>query len=90
LLYEAFRDDLPLEVWNRPKMGFGIPIAKWLRTSLKAKAQRVLLGDDARCHQYLRREVIDGLLKEHMEGKANQGYRLWNLLMLELWLREYS
>jgi asparagine synthase (glutamine-hydrolysing) len=90
LLYETFRDDLPLEVWNRPKMGFGIPIAKWLRTSLKAKAQRVLLGDDARCHQYLRREVIDGLLKEHMEGKANQGYRLWNLLMLELWLREYS
>ena len=90
LLYETFRDDLPLEVWNRPKMGFGIPIAKWFRTSLKAKAEGVLLGADARCHQYLRREVIEGLLKEHMEGRANQGYRLWNLLMLELWLREFS
>ncbi len=90
LLYDTFRKELPDEVWHRPKMGFGIPIAQWLRTSLKSKTQAMLLSNDARCLQFFRPESVASIVQEHMSGKSNQGYRLWNLLMLELWLREWN
>ncbi|MEQ1827006.1 MAG: asparagine synthase (glutamine-hydrolyzing) [Pirellula sp.] len=87
LLMDTYRDMLPRAIWNRPKMGFGVPIAKWFRTSLRERTYDALLGADAKCHEYFRREAIQSLVDEHMSGRANQAYRLWNLLCLELWLR---
>ena len=87
LLMDTYYDLLPKEIWHRPKMGFGVPIAKWFRTSLRDRTYDALLGSDAECHQYFRREAIKNLVDEHMSGRANQAYRLWNLLFLELWLR---
>jgi asparagine synthase (glutamine-hydrolysing) len=88
LLRETFKDDLPAEIWTRPKMGFGIPIAKWFRTSLKERTIDALLGSDARCHRFFRPEAVRQLVDQHMQGRVNQCYRLWNLLVLELWLRK--
>jgi len=90
LLKEAFHDLLPSEIWTRPKMGFGIPIAKWFRTSLKERTIDALLGSDSKCHAIFRPEAIHELVDEHMQGRVNQGYRLWNLLVLELWLRKWG
>jgi asparagine synthase (glutamine-hydrolysing) len=69
-------------------MGFGIPIAKWFRTSLKDRTIDALLGPDAKCHAIFRPDAISQMVNEHMQGRVNQGYRLWNLLVLELWLRK--
>ena len=88
LLMDTFYDLLPKAIWHRPKMGFGVPIAKWFRTSLRDRTYDALLGPDAKCHQYFRREAISALVDEHMTGRGNQAYRLWNLLFLELWLRK--
>jgi len=88
LLRETFKNDLPAEIWTRPKMGFGIPIAKWFRTSLKDRTIDALLGSDAHCHRIFRPEALKAMVDEHMQGRVNQGYRLWNLLVLELWLRK--
>ena len=90
LLIDTYYDLLPKEIWHRPKMGFGVPIAKWFRTTLRDRTYDALLGSDAKCHQYFRREAIASLVEEHMSGRGNQAYRLWNLLFLELWLREYA
>ena len=87
LLMDTYYDLLPKEIWHRPKMGFGVPIAKWFRTTLRDRTYDALLGSDAKCHQYFRREAIASLVEEHMSGRGNQAYRLWNLLFLELWLR---
>ena len=87
LLMDTYYDLLPKEIWHRPKMGFGVPIAKWFRTTLRDRTYDALLGTDAVCHQYFRREAIASLVDEHMSGRGNQAYRLWNLLFLELWLR---
>ena len=87
LLMDTYYDLLPKAIWHRPKMGFGVPIAKWFRTSLRDRTYDALLGPDAKCHQYFRREAISALVDEHMTGRGNQAYRLWNLLFLELWLR---
>lgn len=88
LLMDTYHDLLPREIWHRPKMGFGVPIAKWFRTSLRDRTMDALLGSDARCHAIFRPEAIRALVEEHMSGKGNQAYRLWNLLMLELWMRK--
>ena len=90
LLIDTYYDLLPKEIWHRPKMGFGVPIAKWFRTTLRDRTYDALLGSDAKCHQFFRREAIASLVEEHMSGRGNQAYRLWNLLFLELWLREYA
>jgi asparagine synthase (glutamine-hydrolysing) len=87
LLLDAYGDYLPQAIWNRPKMGFGVPIAKWFRTSLRDRTYDALLGPSAKCHSFLRKDAIQSLVDQHMSGAANQAYRLWNLLCLELWLR---
>lgn len=90
LLRETFKDELPSEIWTRPKMGFGIPIAKWFQTSLKDRTIDAILGTDAKCHAIFSPEALRELVDQHMQGRANQGYRLWNLLVLELWLRKHG
>ena len=87
LLMDTYYDLLPKAIWHRPKMGFGVPIAKWFRTSLRDRTYDALLGSDAKCHEYFRRDAVAALVDEHMTGRGNQAYRLWNLLFLELWLR---
>ncbi len=90
LLRHAFRDLLPAPIWNRSKMGFGVPIAKWFRTTLRDRTYDALLSKDSKCHSFLREESIRALVDAHMSGRENQAYRLWNLLMLELWLRRWN
>ena len=90
LLRDAFRDLLPEAIWHRKKMGFGVPIAEWFKGPLKAITESTLLSPDARCHAYFRREALEQLVKEHMTGRNNQGYRLWNLFILEHWLRRWT
>ena len=87
LLIDTYRDMLPQAIWHRSKMGFGVPIAKWFKTSLRDRTYDALLGSDAKCHEFFRRDAIQSLVDEHMSGRGNQAYRLWNLLFLELWLR---
>jgi asparagine synthase (glutamine-hydrolysing) len=71
-------------------MGFGVPIAKWFRTSLRDRTYDALLSPDSRCHEFLRPEAIRAMVDEHMQGRGNRAYRLWNLLILELWLRRWQ
>jgi asparagine synthase (glutamine-hydrolysing) len=90
LLRQTFNELLPKEIWTRPKMGFGVPIAKWFRTSLRDRTYDALASKDSRCHAFFRPEAIRSLIDAHMSGKENQAYRLWNLLMFELWMRRWN
>ena len=90
LLRQTFNELLPKEIWTRPKMGFGVPIAKWFRTSLRDRTYDALDSKDTRCHAFFRPEAIRSLIDAHMSGKENQAYRLWNLLMFELWMRRWN
>ena len=90
LLRDAFYDLIPPSIWDRPKMGFGIPLASWFRGPLREKTNEMLLSADTRCHQYVRPQSINRLIQAHQSTKSNEGYRLWNLLMLEIWLRRWT
>jgi asparagine synthase (glutamine-hydrolysing) len=49
-----------------------------------------LLSTDSRCHQFFRPDAVRQLIEQHMNGRVNHCYRLWNLLILESWLRRWQ
>ena len=72
---------------DRPKQGFGFPIAKWLRGDL-AQLQRNLFRQSRFVELGLfRQEEINRLMEEHIGGKADHNFRLWILINLEIWYR---
>ena len=84
-LRRAFADDLPPVVAGRGKAGFGVPLAAWFRTELRDLAHDVLLGDRG----WFERSAVERLLADHESGRADNGHRLWTLVMLELWQRAH-
>lgn len=88
LLRSALRRVLPPEVLGRPKMGFGVPLARWFRGELRELPTEVLLDQRALGRGYFRRDEIECLIREHRQGVADHSMRLWTLLQLEMWHRE--
>ena len=84
-LRRAFADQLPPQVAERGKTGFGVPLGRWFRGDLRELARGVLASD----RSWFRAETVTRLLDEHESGRADHGHRLWCLLMLELWVREH-
>lgn len=90
ILQDTFGSKLPRTIFTRQKMGFGIPIAAWFRQELKPLVHDTLLSKDARITPYFRSQAIADLCHAHETGQQNHGYRLWNLLILETWLRRWT
>jgi asparagine synthase (glutamine-hydrolysing) len=88
LLKSALRRILPEEVLTRPKMGFGVPLARWFREELRDLPADVLLDRRSLDRGYFRREEIECLIEEHRASAADHSLRLWVLLQLETWHRE--
>ena len=88
-LRRAFAAELPAEILQAPKRGFGVPVARWFREDLRELARDALLDERARSRRLIRREVVERLLREHADGRVDHGARLWTLLMLELWQRTH-
>ncbi|MFW6456944.1 MAG: asparagine synthase (glutamine-hydrolyzing) [Planctomycetota bacterium] len=89
ILRETFADLLPRPIVRRRKMGFGVPIGDWFRGDLREVAYDVLLGKTSRERGYFRMSVVRRLIEEHVNGEEDHAHRLWALLMLELWHREF-
>jgi asparagine synthase (glutamine-hydrolysing) len=89
LLKRAFPDLLPPENVNRRKMGFGVPVGEWFRGPLEALLKDALLSGQAMRRAYFQPEAIRSLVTDHIEHRADHSFPLWNLLMLELWHREF-
>ncbi|MDF3297620.1 asparagine synthase (glutamine-hydrolyzing) [Streptomyces tropicalis] len=88
LLKKALRDWLPHDVLHRPKQGFGVPLAHWLRTDLRDVARDVLTDRTATSRGYFRPEAVSTLLEEHVAG-SDHARRLWALMQFELWHRRF-
>ena len=89
LLKETFKDLLPAEIYNRPKQGFGLPLSPWFRGKLKGYWQEHVLSGRARSRGYFKKEGLERLLSEHESSRRDHSYRMWALLMLELWHEQY-
>jgi asparagine synthase (glutamine-hydrolysing) len=83
-LKQAFAADLPPSIATRRKSGFGVPLDRWFRDELRPAAEDLLLSRD---RGLFKRGELERLLREHADGRADHGHRLWCLCMLELWQR---
>jgi asparagine synthase (glutamine-hydrolysing) len=89
ILREAFPELLPESITRRPKMGFGVPMGHWFRQDLKDYSREVLLDPRSLGRGYFRPAAVERLLQEHASGAFDHGHRLWALLCLELWHRQW-
>jgi asparagine synthase (glutamine-hydrolysing) len=87
ILRKAFWDELPPEIWNRRKHGFGVPMGTWFRGELGTRFEDEVLARDARVSPLLQGASVRRLYREHRAGEAEHGFRLWTILTLERWLR---
>jgi asparagine synthase (glutamine-hydrolysing) len=87
ILKRALQNIVPKEIIERKKHGFGVPVGRWFRTSLKGYLRETLLSPDALERGYFHEEALRRLIGEHESGKRDHGHRLWALLTLEIWHR---
>jgi asparagine synthase (glutamine-hydrolysing) len=80
---------LPAAVLARPKMGFGVPIAQWFRTDLAGLLRETLLDDRARRRNLFEPAFVRRMVEDHVAARRDWSTRLWALLCLELWFREF-
>ena len=86
---DAMRAWLPDRILDRPKMGFGVPIADWFRGALRRLPEEILLDPRSLDRGMFEEVELRRLIDDHVSGRAHNENRLWALLQLELWLRTY-
>lgn len=85
ILYQYF----PKEFFDRPKQGFGVPLADWFRERLKYLLNEYLSPKKI-CKQGLFNEQeVSRLVKTHLSGHYDNYHLLWTLIMFEMWYDEY-
>jgi asparagine synthase (glutamine-hydrolysing) len=77
---------VPLEMFDRPKAGFGVPIDAWLRGPLRDWAESLLAEDRMKREGFLDPKPIRQKWQQHLAGDADWQYLLWDVLMFESWL----
>lgn len=87
---KAFQDLLPEEILRKTKHGFGLPIARWLRShsGFRELVRSLLLDQMSLQRGIVKPKAIEDLLDKHDKEKSDfYGTFIWNLMMLELWFR---
>jgi len=86
---EAVRDIIPAEILTRKKMGFPVPVGRWLRDDFWPVVQEFVLGPRATSRGYFDRASLVRMADEHRSGRGKHGDRLWLLVNLEIWQRVF-
>ena len=90
LLKQVLFDHVPKEIFNRPKQGFSIPLAKWLRTDLKYLLDKYTSLEIIEKYHVVKYEIVSQLKQSYLSGTAYLFHRLWLIVVLHWWLEENS
>jgi len=90
LLREVLYRRVPRALIERPKMGFAVPLADWLRGPLRGWAETLLSENRLREAGLLDVRAVRRCWDEHLAGRGSHEHRLWNVLMLEAWRERWD
>jgi len=85
LLKKLLARYIPEELFERPKMGFGVPIDKWFRGDLRSLLLDYLSSNRLREEGLFDQRIVERKIKEHLSGRSNHKDSLWSLLIWEMW-----
>lgn len=89
ILKKLLSQYVPTQLFERPKMGFGVPMDSWLRGSLRDWAESLLSQDMLEKTGVFYPDVVHRYWREHLSGQQNWQYPLWTLLMFQEWSQRY-
>jgi asparagine synthase (glutamine-hydrolysing) len=77
---------VPRQLIERPKKGFGVPLAAWLRGPLKSWAEDLLNPQVIQQQQFFDAAMVAQMWSQHQSGVADWHFQLWNILVFQQWL----
>jgi asparagine synthase (glutamine-hydrolysing) len=89
ILKRVMAKDLPSDILDRRKMGFGVPLEKWFRDQLADYVRDVLLDHRTRERGLFDSRAVATLLAEHDSGRRDRSAQIWSLLCFEEWARRW-
>ena len=78
---------LPESILRRPKHGFAVPLARWLKADLKSWAQDLLLSKSFRDRGLFSMDRVHGMMDSHFRGRRDYSQQIWSLMVLEMWFQ---
>jgi asparagine synthase (glutamine-hydrolysing) len=90
ILKEAMKGYLPSQIIKRPKKGFNIPIGSWIKNELRDFFTENILDGELVRSGLFKRDGLAILLESHLSGRVDHRKKLWTLLVLELWMKEWG
>ena len=90
LLRQVLDRHVPKHLIDRPKMGFGVPLGEWLRGPLRDWAETFLAEQRLREAGLLDATRVRQYWQEHLDGRRNWQYLIWDVLMLETWRERWG
>ncbi|MEK9170183.1 MAG: asparagine synthase (glutamine-hydrolyzing) [Patescibacteria group bacterium] len=85
ILKKLMADKLPREIVERSKKGFGVPVAKWLKSELRGLMEYYLSEEKIRNGDLFNYEYVKQIKDEHLAGRKDNRKLLWNLMAFQMW-----
>jgi len=90
ILRQVLSRYVPKELFERPKMGFSVPIRDWIRGPLKEWTETLLSRERIHSEGLFNAATVRQLLDDHQSGRRDNSNLLWTLMMFQSWLDEYE
>ncbi len=87
VLKKAMAADLPSEVINRPKTGFGVPLRRWIKNELSGLINDYLSADSIKRRGIFDPKGVQRLMDLDRAGKIDAAYSILTLICIEIWMR---
>ncbi len=89
LLKEIVHEYVPKQIMDRPKMGFSVPVAKWLKEDLKYYADEFMTETDFARHGLFKQSGVNHIMNQFYKGDRNYNSLFWYLLMFQMWYKKW-
>ena len=90
LLRQLLYQYVPQELIDRPKMGFSVPVARWLRSDIRDWADSLLDRQLLEDQGIFNTDILLNTYQEHLRGKADHSHKLWTVLQYQAWAKTYN